>query len=66
VDDLVLKPLPCRHEDRVLFCWVAFFKKGFIYLFFYIMNTVAVSLHNRRGHQIPLQMVVSHHVVAGI
>jgi len=27
--------------------------------------TVAVFRHTRRGHQIPLQMVVSHHVVAG-
>jgi hypothetical protein len=28
--------------------------------------TVAAFRHTRRGHQIPLQMVVSHHVVAGI
>jgi hypothetical protein len=27
--------------------------------------TVAVFRYTRRGHQIPLQMVVSHHVVAG-
>jgi hypothetical protein len=27
--------------------------------------TVAVFRRTRRGHQIPLQMVVSHHVVAG-
>jgi hypothetical protein len=27
--------------------------------------TVAVFRHTRRGHRIPLQMVVSHHVVAG-
>jgi hypothetical protein len=27
--------------------------------------TVALFRHTRRGHQIPLQMVVSHHVVAG-
>jgi hypothetical protein len=27
--------------------------------------TVAVFRHTRRGHWIPLQMVVSHHVVAG-
>jgi hypothetical protein len=27
--------------------------------------TVAVFKHTTRGHQIPLQMVVSHHVVAG-
>jgi hypothetical protein len=28
--------------------------------------TVTVFRHIRRGHRIPLQMVVSHHVVAGI
>jgi hypothetical protein len=35
---------------------------------FIIINkyTVAVFRHTRRGHQISLQMVVSHHVVAGI
>jgi hypothetical protein len=38
------------------------FKKDLFYLYEY---TVAVSRHTRRGHQIPLQMVVSHHVVAG-
>jgi hypothetical protein len=27
--------------------------------------TEAVFRHTRRGHRIPLQMVVSHHVVAG-
>jgi hypothetical protein len=29
------------------------------------MSTLSLSRHTRRGHQIPLQMVVSHHVVAG-
>jgi hypothetical protein len=40
------------------------FKKIFIILC--IWYTVAVLGHTRRGHRIPLQMVVSHHVVAGI
>jgi hypothetical protein len=40
-----------------------FFKK--IYLFYVYEYTVAVIRHTRRGHQTPLQMVVSHHVVAG-
>ena len=40
-----------------------FFK---IYLFFICKYTVAVFRHSRRGRQILLQMVVSHHVVAGI
>jgi hypothetical protein len=36
-------------------------------LFFIICKyTVAVFRHSRRGSQISLQMVVSHHVVAGI
>jgi hypothetical protein len=37
-----------------------------IYLFIYLKYTVAVLRHSRRGSQISLQMVVSHHVVAGI
>jgi hypothetical protein len=41
-----------------------FFKK--IYLFIICKYTVAVFRHSRRGSQILLRMVVSHHVVAGI
>jgi hypothetical protein len=41
---------------------VIFFK---IYLFIICKYTVAVFRHSRRGHQILLGMVVSHHVVAG-
>jgi hypothetical protein len=36
----------------------------FVCLFYVYEYTVAVFRHTRRGHQIPLQMVVSHHVVA--
>jgi len=36
-----------------------------IYLFIMCKYTVAVFRHIRRGHQISLQMVVNHHVVAG-
>jgi hypothetical protein len=36
-----------------------------IYLFYVYEYTVAVSRHSRSWHQIPLQMVVSHHMVAG-
>ena len=32
---------------------------------FFFKYTVAISRHTRRGHQIPLQMVMSHPVVAG-
>jgi hypothetical protein len=48
-------------EPKVLFFF--FFK---IYLFIICKYTVAVFRHTRRGRQISLQMVVSHHVVAGI
>jgi hypothetical protein len=33
--------------------------------YFRIYITVTVIRHTRRGHQIPLQMVVSHHVIPG-
>jgi hypothetical protein len=36
-----------------------------IYLFYVCEYTVALFRHTRRGLQILLQMVVSHHVVAG-
>jgi hypothetical protein len=37
-----------------------------IYLFVICKYTGAVFRHTRRGRQISLQVVVSHHVVAGI
>ena len=43
-----------------------FFYLIFIYSFIICKYTVAVFRHSRRGHQISLRMVVSHHVVAGI
>jgi hypothetical protein len=36
-----------------------------IYLFYVYEYSVAVFRHTRRGRQISLEMVVSHHVVAG-
>jgi hypothetical protein len=36
----------------------------FLNLFYVYEYAVAVSRHTRRGHQIPLQKVVSHHIVA--
>jgi hypothetical protein len=51
-----------RWERETIF---SFFLKLFIY--FYVCEyTVAVFRHTRRGHQVSLQRVVSHHVVAGI
>jgi hypothetical protein len=47
-----------------LFIYLFIFLK--IYLFIICKYTAAVFRHSRRGHQILLQMVVSHHVVAGI
>jgi hypothetical protein len=41
-----------------------FFFKRFIYLL--CKYTVAVFRHSRRGSQILLRMVMSHHVVAGV
>ena len=38
----------------------------FFFLFIICKYTVAVLRHSRRGSQISLRMVVSHHVVAGI
>jgi hypothetical protein len=40
--------------------------KIFFLRFIICKYTVAVFRHTRRGHEISLQMVVSHHVVAGI
>jgi hypothetical protein len=34
-------------------------------LFYVYKNTAAIFRHTKRRHQISLQMVVSHHVVAG-
>jgi hypothetical protein len=36
--------------------------KDFFFMYEY---TIALFRHTKRGHQIPLQMAVSHHVVAG-
>jgi hypothetical protein len=41
-----------------------FLKK--VYLFYVYEYIIALFRHTRKGHKIPLQMVVSHHVVAGI
>lgn len=37
----------------------------FRYLFYAYGYTVVVFRHSKRGHQIPLEMVVRHNVVAG-
>jgi uncharacterized radical SAM superfamily Fe-S cluster-containing enzyme len=49
-----------RKEVNCEFCF--FFFKDLFYVYEY---TVDVFRHIRRGHQILLQMILSHHVVAG-
>jgi len=49
--------------NKVFFVFVFFFLK--IYLFIICKYTVVVFRYTRRGHQISLRVVVSHHVVAG-
>jgi hypothetical protein len=55
--------LPTLLWTKLLFFSLFFLK---IYLFIICKYSVAVFRHPRRGRQISLQMVVSHHVVAGI
>ena len=54
----------CFFNVPYLLCFFLSFER-FIYLFNVCEYSVAVFRHTRRGHWIPLQMVVSHHVVAG-
>jgi hypothetical protein len=54
------------HAGRMPVCISILFFFLKIYLFIICKYTVAVFRHSRRGRQILLQMVVSHHVVAGI
>jgi hypothetical protein len=52
--------LLCKDVELVLRLYFRF-----IYLFYVYEYIVAVFRHTRRGHQIPLQALVRHHVVAG-
>jgi hypothetical protein len=56
------EPLPGEFHSLSLFLKMYLF----IYLFIICKYTVAVLRHSRRGSQISLRIVVSHHVVAGI
>jgi hypothetical protein len=55
--------LTTNNQNNLKDLLYSFFKDLFIVLCKY---TIAVFRHTRRGHQISLEMVVSHHVVAGI
>ena len=59
-----LYPWVISPAQRFTFLLQFFFLK--IYLFIICSYTLAVFRHSRRGSQISLWMVVSHHVVAGI
>jgi uncharacterized membrane protein YwaF len=52
-----------QHKLALSFSFFSFFFKDLFIICKYI---VAVFRDTKRGHQISLQMVVSHHVVAGI
>jgi hypothetical protein len=63
---VVWVPSKCQALSLILHpCKINFFLR-FIYLLYVSKYTVSVFRHSRRGGQILLQMVVSHHVVAGI
>ena len=54
---LILFKIQKRHYE------LYFIKK--MYLLYVCEYTVTIFRHTRKGHQIPLQMAVSHRVVAG-
>jgi hypothetical protein len=51
--------------NNIKYLGVILFCLRFIYLFYVYEYTIALFRHTRRGYQTPLEMVVSHHVVAG-
>ena len=63
---LVTFPIPWS-ACSLSYPWVIliYFLKG-LFVYFMYMSTITVLKHTRRGHLIPLQMLVNHHVVAGI
>jgi hypothetical protein len=52
--------------NLLLILLLVFFEVFFFNLLIICKYTVTVFRHSRRGSQISLRMVVSHHVVAGI
>ena len=57
----------CQLKEQIMaqtqFLFALLFKNVFIHVFY--VYECSVFVHTRRGHQTPLQMVVSHHVLAG-
>ena len=72
MDSVLNNFLRCSRKPITSCCFLFLFffiKDLFIYLFIYLTCVSALLLtfrHTRKGHQMPLQMAVSHHVVAGI
>jgi hypothetical protein len=56
---------PCLQKWKHVGCYLFIIIIIKIYLFYVCEYTAVLFRHTRRGHQIPLQMVVSHLVVAG-
>ena len=55
-----------QFPQSVTYIFILFFKIYlFIYLFIYLLCIECSASKARRGHQLSLQMAVSHHVVAG-
>jgi hypothetical protein len=58
------RPKPALHRAKESGLASQHPKPAVSFIIFLYEYTAAVFRHTRRGHQIPLQMVVSHHVVA--
>jgi len=56
---------PCSWRLHLLGTFLLLFSLLKIYLFYVYEYYVYVFRHTRRGYWIPLQMVLSHHVIAG-
>jgi hypothetical protein len=52
-------------EYIYIYIYIYTYMSVYMYTHIYVCVCVAAFRHTRRGHQIPLQMVVSHHVFAG-
>jgi hypothetical protein len=63
---VIVTGIKLSHRVATKTAFVSFsFSFSKIHLFYVHEYTVAVFRHTRRGHRIPLQMVMNHPVVAG-
>ena len=65
VSSLYLEDQFLMHEEPTNILSILFFIFSFGFIYFIYMSTLSLSSDTRRGHLIPLQMDVSHHVIAG-